>query len=109
MIFINRKPKEAEEPSLFEIADKDIASEQTRYKEFVVRPESRGTTAVSGLNGIRYIADFKELSSEKERVRYQFSFISPARGYEIRFETGKENFERLRPDFDSILSSLRVE
>ena len=109
MIFMNRKQKEAEDPSLDEMADKDIASEQRRYKEFVVRPESRGTTAVSGLNAIRYIADFKELSSEKERVRYQFSFISPTRGYEIRFETGKENFERLRPAFDSIMSSLRVE
>jgi hypothetical protein len=109
LLFIDQKPEEMAKTSLDEDVDKDIAREQRQYKEFAVRPESRVTTTVSGFNAIRFIVDFKQLMSEKDTIRYHFYFMSPSRWYEIRFETDKEYFERLRPAFDSIISSLRVQ
>jgi hypothetical protein len=109
IIFVNRKQNDPEEITLDEDADKNIAREQRQYKEFAVRPDSRGTTTVSGFNAVRYIADFKQLMSQKDTVRYQFYLMSPTRSYEIRFETGKENFEEFRPAFDSIISGLRLQ
>jgi hypothetical protein len=109
MIFVNRKKNDPEETTLDEDADKNIAREQRQYKEFTVRPDSRGTITVSGFNAVRYIADFKQLMSEKDTVRYQFFLVSPTKECEIRFETGKENFDRFRPVFDSIISSLRLQ
>jgi hypothetical protein len=109
MIFVNRKQNEPDTTSLDEDADKQIASQQRQYKEFAVRAESRGIITISGFNAVRYIADFKKLMSEKDTVRYQFILMSPTKWYEIRFETGKENFERLRPAYDSIISSLRLQ
>jgi tetratricopeptide (TPR) repeat protein len=109
MIFVARKQNEPDNTSLDEEADKKINREQKQYKEFAVRPDSRETTTVSGFNAVRYIADFKQLSSEEDTVRYQFILASPTRWYEIRFETGKENFEMIRPALDAILSSLRLQ
>ncbi len=107
ILFVDREQSRTA-TSLNEDADKHIASDQKQYKEFVVRPESREMTAVSGLDAVRFIADFRQLMSEKETVRYEFLFSSPARWYEIRFQTGKGNFEQLRPIFDSIIFSLKV-
>jgi hypothetical protein len=108
IIFVNRKQREPD-LSLDEEADKLIASEQKQYKEFSVRLGSRGPIAISGFNAVRYIADFKQLMTGNDNVRYQFILKSPAREYEIRFETGKDNFDRLRPVFDSIIASLRLQ
>jgi tetratricopeptide (TPR) repeat protein len=105
--FWNLTPDEAAKSSLNRDADQYIEEEQKQYKEFVVRPGSRETITVSGLNGIRHIVDFKKLMTEEDTVRYQFFLASSTRQYIIRFETGKANFDRLRPVFDSIISSLR--
>jgi|WetSurSiteA1Bulk_404760.scaffolds.fasta_scaffold08212_2 hypothetical protein len=108
LIFAKRK-NEPDNTTLDEIADKEIAAEQRQYRVFAIRPDSRGPVSISGFNAIRYIADFKQLMTEKDMVRYRFILMSPTTGYEIRFETGKENFDRFRPAFDSIIASLRLQ
>ena len=108
LMFAKRKG-EADNTTLDYVADREIEAEQKQYKVFAIRPDSRGPISISGFNAVRYIADFKKLMSEEDTVRYQFILISPTQSYEIRFETGKENFERLRPVFDSIISSLRLQ
>ena len=108
LLFAKRKG-EADNTTLDYVADKEIEAEQKRYKEFTVRPDSRGPVSISGFNAVRYIADFKQLMTEKDMVRYRFLLMSPTAGYQIRFETGRENFENFRPAFDSIISSLRLQ
>jgi hypothetical protein len=109
IIFMDRGEDEPADMPLDKDVDKSIASEQRQYKEFTIRPGSRNATIVSGLNAICFIADFKQLMSEKETVRYQCHFRSTAREYLLRFETDKDHFERLQPIFDSIVSSLKVQ
>ncbi len=108
LMFAQRR-NEPSDTTLDEAADKETIAEQQRYKMFAVRPESRGPVSVSGFNAVRYIADFKQLMTGKDTVRYQFFLESPTRWYNIRFETGKENFDRFRPAFDSIISGLRLQ
>jgi tetratricopeptide (TPR) repeat protein len=109
ILFVERKGDNLGETLLEEDVDKSIASEQSRYEEFAVRPGSQIFTTISGLDAIRLIADFKNIGSEKERVRYQFFARSAARKYQIRFETDKGNFEGFLPVFDSIIESFRAQ
>jgi hypothetical protein len=109
ILFMDRREGEPGATPLDEDVDKSIASEQRQYEEYAVRQGSRDAATVSGLNAIRLIADFKQMMSAKERVRYQFYFRSPTREYRIRFETDKDNFEKLLPVFDSIVSSFSVQ
>jgi tetratricopeptide (TPR) repeat protein len=109
LIFVDLKQDGSPATPLEVDVSKHIASEQRSYQEYTVRPESRGPTTVSGFTAIRFIADFKALMTQQDSVRYMLFFTSPAREFRLRFETGKDNFDRLRPTFDSIISSLRVQ
>ncbi len=84
-----------------------IAKMQDWYQTFTVRPENSVVSTVSGTAAIRYTVDFMFRGSN--RVQYIFYFATPARRYILKFETAKEEFERLRPVFDSIASSLRAQ
>jgi hypothetical protein len=85
----------------------DIAGKM--HKEYVVRPESRETITLSGVPAASYIADLKSMISGQDMVEYRFFLQTRARRYMMFFQTDKNSFDQLRPDFDFIVRSLRVE
>jgi hypothetical protein len=93
--------------SLDEDVDKTIAQMQRLQADFAVRLESRRSTTVSGFQAIRYIADHKGFGPGTKIVEYVYQFKSPSKYFECRFKTSPENFDRLQPVFDSIMSSLK--
>jgi hypothetical protein len=109
LLFVDPPQGESAQSSLDENVDKIIASGQRLYSDYVVRPESRGYTTVSGLQAVRFIADYKAFGPAQKKAEYVFDFVSASREFEFRFRTSPENFDRSRPAFDSIISSVRVQ
>jgi len=97
--------------SLSDIVEYMIKAGMSQYKDYQVRPGRREDTTTSGIQVIRIIADHKGLIVGEDLVDYQFFFRSTntsGYGY-LMFQTGGNNFEKMRPVFDSIAYSLQIQ
>jgi tetratricopeptide (TPR) repeat protein len=79
---------------------------QPRYQ---VLSETRESVALAGLTGERFIAETQDITSGENIVEYTYSLSSPTKRYTFRFQTGKDSFDKMRPAFESIMASLRVQ
>jgi tetratricopeptide (TPR) repeat protein len=79
-----------------------------QYKDFQIRPGSRLTSTLNGLPMIQFIADHKALISGRDSVMYAFIFGNPNKIGQIYFKTTRDNFEKWRPFFDSIVHSIQL-
>jgi hypothetical protein len=96
-------------PLVEQVADQMISTSQTLYKDYQVRAGSRENITVNGSAAIRLIVDHKALQSGKESVQYMY-FLETANkvGY-LNFQTSRDNFEKMRPIFDSIAFSVHLQ
>jgi hypothetical protein len=81
---------------------------QATYKGYQERDGSRENTTIGGLAAIRYIVDHKALISGRDIVMYTFVTASSNKTAQIYFTTMRENFDKWRPVFDSIASSIQM-
>jgi hypothetical protein len=83
-----------------------INGAEYRYQ---VRPNTRESVTVAGLTGERFIADTRDIQSGEEIVQYTYRLSSPAKAHTFTFQTGKNNFDKMRSTFESIMSSVKVQ
>jgi len=76
---------------------------------YQVRPETRESVTVAGLTGERLIADTRDIPSGEDVVQYTYRLSSSTKAYTFTFSTGKENFNKMRSIFETIVNSLRVQ
>lgn len=79
------------------------------YKKYTIRPESRDTVTLSGVTAARYIVDLKHLVTGEDMVEYNIMLLASGRAYLFKFQAVRDDFDRFRPDFDFIASSLKVQ
>ena len=92
---------------LSKIIDANHLQYQTLYKEYMVRDGSREDVTVSGMPGIRFIADRKSVIGDRDMTTYTVMFGKVAnRIGQAELTTSRENFERFRPTFDAIVNSI---
>jgi hypothetical protein len=63
---------------------------------------------ISGIAGEHYIADTKQPSTGEPMVEYTYSFATTAKKYVFVFQTNKDNFDRMKPAFESIMSTVGI-
>lgn len=69
---------------------------------------SQEEVAVAGLTGQRFIFKTYDLGSGEDNVEYNYRLVSSTKIFTFSFRTKKDNFEKMRSSFESIMSSLRV-
>ncbi len=94
--------------SIAQMIDKNIFITNAAGLE-KVRPQTRESVAIAGLTGERYIADASDFESGESIVVYKYCLFSSTRQYQFTFQTTKDNFDKMKPVFESILSSLRIQ
>jgi hypothetical protein len=77
--------------------------------KYQVRPDTRESVTVAGLTGERFIADTRDIQSADDIVQYTYRLSSPAKAYTFTFRTGKDNFDKMRSTFESIMSSVKAQ
>jgi hypothetical protein len=77
--------------------------------QYHVRPDTRESVTVAGFMGERFIADTADVESAEDLVQYTYRFSSATKMYTFIFQTGKDNFDKMRSTFESIISSVRVQ
>lgn len=89
-----------------DVVSQMIGGVEYRYQ---VRPGSRESVTLAGLTGERYIADTIDIQSAQDVVQYTYRLSSAAKAYSFTFETGKNNFDKMRSTFESIMSTVKVQ
>lgn len=83
--------------------------ELLKASPFQVRLQTRESVTVAGLTGMRFIADTRDVASGESTIEYIYSLFSQTNTYTFSFQTGKDNFDKMKSAFESIISSLRVQ
>jgi len=100
---------------LSENTDEKIAVNQSRFSDYQERPGSREDITISGLPGFRNIIDRKHSSrvagyraTDSDLVLYVFRAAYGNKTFTAYFRSAKEDFDRFRPVFDSIVESVQL-
>jgi len=88
--------------------DKWIARHQ-EGATYQVRPDTREAVTVAGLAGERYTADYNDPTGGEPMVDFTYIAVSSTKRYVIQFQTDKDNFDKMKPVFESIASSLTIQ
>jgi hypothetical protein len=72
-------------------------------------PQNRESVAIAGLIGERYIVNTTDSTSGESIVNCIYSLTGPSRKYYFSFQTDKDNFDKMKPEFESIMSSIRIQ
>jgi hypothetical protein len=91
------------------LMDQWIERHQEGGNAYQVRPGSREAALVSGLEGQRCIADTNDPTGGEPLVDYIYLFTSPTKRYVIQFQTDKDNFDKMKPVFESIVSCISAQ
>ncbi len=94
--------------ALPKVVDQVISMYQTQYKEFKERDGSRENVSISGSAALRFIADHKALIGGQDMVTYAYFLATDKIVIQLFFKANREDFERMRPVFDSIASSIQL-
>jgi hypothetical protein len=76
---------------------------------YQVRPDTRESVTVAALTGERLIVDTRDIQSGEDIVEYTYRLSSAAKVYTFAFRTGKDNFDKMRSTFESIMRSVKVQ
>jgi hypothetical protein len=103
--------KEPDNPSTWidSAVSKYIAGMQKQRPGYAVRPESRSAVTVAGAPATSFIADCKHLITGQAVVEYIYFFTRSGKTYQLILQAGAEQFDKMKSDFESIVSSLRVQ
>ena len=96
-----------EKPIVTDMFDYWTKYSESYYKVFRVRPGSRKITTESDRTIGRAIADYNDLISGEKLVFYYNVIAQDGRSFAFRFIVDPDSFERLKPQFDSIMESLK--
>jgi len=97
-----------EEDSVAKTVDRWVLR-HTETGSYQVRPGTRETAAVAGLTGERYIADTNHITGGEPIVEYAYIVAGTAKKYIFTFQTGRENFDKMKPSFEAIVSGIRIQ
>ena len=97
-----------EDGSATTLTDKWIARHQ-EGATYQVRPDTREAITVAGLAGERYTADYNDPTGGEPLVDFTCIVVSSTKRYVIQFQTDKDNFDKMKPVFESIASSLTIQ
>jgi hypothetical protein len=78
-------------------------------RSYQVRPQTREGVAIAGLTGERCITDMNDRETGEPIVEYTYRLISQTKFYDLAFQTAKDNFDKMKPVFEAIASSLKVQ
>jgi len=86
----------------------EMNSGTSRYKYYLVRPGSMEDITVSGFPGARFIVDRASDQGISDIVSYTSIIATEDKAVRIYFRTKKEDFDRFKPVFDSIIESIKL-
>jgi len=89
--------------------DKEIKWNKIGIPDFVIRPESRATTTLSGQPTISYLADPRIGIESRPAVAYVFHFTKSNKVYQLVFKLRAKEFDSMKPTLDSIAKSIVVQ
>ena len=72
------------------------------------RSGSRAEITVSGVPGVRFIMDGKSSVRNEDMVLYTYVLKAGKKTLRAYFRSAKEDFDRFRPVFDSIIESVQL-
>jgi tetratricopeptide (TPR) repeat protein len=90
------------------ILDKWIERHKEQTPAYQVRPETREAVTIAGFDGECYVADTKNPSTGEPTVDFNYSFTTPLKKYVFVFQTNKDNFDKMKPAFESIMSTVGI-
>jgi len=88
------------------VAEADIKTLAGYFKGYFVRPESWSQATVSGLPSVSYSADYQD--KDQAMVEYRTYVLGPSTVYWFMFRVEKDQFEKLHPSFDAVVSGFKV-
>ncbi len=88
------------------VADADIEVLKGYFKNYVVRESSRMERRATGLEYAFFAADYEDPSGDM--VEYRTYILGKSTVYWFVFRMPKDQFEKMRPQFDRIVASFRV-
>jgi hypothetical protein len=103
-LILHSWPYKPEDKSVARFLDGWIES----HKAYQVRPETREAITVAGFAGERYAADTQRSVTGEAIVEFDYCFVTPAKKYVFVFQTNKDNFDKMKPEFESIMSSVGI-
>lgn len=89
-----------------EIAEKDAAAMPGYFENYKVRQASWAESKVDGRTAATYTADY--MQDKVGMVEYRTYIVADAVVYWFVFRVEKEKFEAMKPQFDAVVSSLRI-
>ena len=98
-----------EQPSLpLSMQEKVLVSIALLGEDSVIQAQGVVVRVENGLTAIRFIADHKALIGGQDMVTYAYFLATDQKMGQVFFKTDRDSFERLRPVFDSIASSIQM-
>jgi hypothetical protein len=85
-----------------------LVSRRNEVNPYVIRPGTREAVTVAGLTGERLIADTADAFGEPV-VKYMYVLANSGKNYMFEFQTDTDKFDKMKPEFESIVSSLSVQ
>jgi hypothetical protein len=101
-------PYKPEDESAVKILDNWIERHKGQNQPYEVRPGTREAITVAGFAGERFIADTAQASTGQPSVDFTYSFATPLKKYVLVFQTNKDNFDKMKPAFESIISGVGI-
>ena len=101
-------PIKPEYDSATKILDKWIENHKEQNQAYQVRPETREAVTLAGFAGERFIADSAEATTGAPSVDFTYSFVTSLKRYVLVFQTKKDNFDKMKPAFESIISTVGI-
>jgi tetratricopeptide (TPR) repeat protein len=89
--------------------DMRISASKMSNQPYQVRSQTQENIAIAGLSGVRYIADTCDNTSGEPVVEYAYLLSSNAKTYFFSFQTKKDSFDKMKTEFESIISSLKIQ
>jgi tetratricopeptide (TPR) repeat protein len=98
--------KPEEKSSLRAVAEKAVGEAKKNLKDFQVRPDSWTDTTLDGQPALSILADFKD--GEESQIATAIFTIAGDRAIELHMHAPSGEFEALRPQFATIVKSLKL-
>jgi len=98
-----------EDGTVSKIVDRWIESHMQQNRSYQVRPGTREQVTVGGFTGECFVADASHVTTGDAVVEYTHSFVTNEKRYIFVFQTNKDSFDIMMPEYDSIMSSLTVQ
>jgi hypothetical protein len=101
-------PIKPEDDSVTKILDKWIANQKEINPAYQARAGTREAVSLAGFAGERFIADTAEAATGIPSVDLTYSFVTTLKRYVFVFQTKKDNFDKMKPAFESIMSTVGI-